>query len=430
MSLKRKRDPSPDSTDTSSSSELEQVKDDPVLSHAAKRKQKKALLKESIPSTKKRKKTEQDTTTIDHPSKRQNSIWVGNLCYKTTPDSLRRFFDGVGEITRVHLPTKFVSNPAAPSEPARRENRGFAYVDFATPDAKKSAIMMTEQPLEGRRLLIKDGDSFDGRPPKPRISHNDDDDDAERQGQVKSQTKFARKILDAQKQSPAPTLFLGNLGFETTVDSIRGLLEAHRSKKKKKKKETAGDDAGGGSASGSTDDKAKKDDPWIRKIRMGTFEDSGLCKGFAFVDFTSIEHATAALIHPKNHQLDGRKLVVEYASADAVRRGGGGGAGPRPKNVKASGGEGHSHRKKKLGSTVDDRADERDLTTMATTMTIKKSKPQEEEKGRRGGAFAKAKVTSGTSRKSRPTPGAALALAKREQVAIVPSQGRRITFDD
>jgi hypothetical protein len=151
---------------------------------------------------------------------------------------------------------------------------------------------------------------------------------------------------------------------------------------------------------------------------------------FAFVDFTSIEYATAALIHPKNHQLDGRKLVVEYASADAVRRGGGGGAGPRPKNVKASGGEGHSHRKKKLGSTVDDRADERDLTTMAITMTIKKSKPQEEEKGRRGGTFAKAKVTSGTSRKSRPTPGAALALAKREQVAIVPSQGRRITFDD
>jgi hypothetical protein len=182
----------------------------------------------------------------------------------------------------------------------------FAYVDFATPDAKKSAIMMSEQPLEGRRLLIKDGaciqlffvfaafrilkcplsslqgDSFDGRPPKPRISHNDDDDDAERQGQGqgKGQTKFARKILDAQKQPPAPTLFLGNLGFETTVDSIRGLLEAHRSKKKKKKKETAGDDdAGGGSASGSTDDKAKKDDPWIRKIRMGTFEDSGLCKG-------------------------------------------------------------------------------------------------------------------------------------------------------
>jgi RNA recognition motif-containing protein len=124
MSLKRKRDPSPDSTDSSSSSELEEVKDDPVLSHAAKRKQKKALLKESIPPTKKQKKKEEDTTTTGHPSKRQNSIWVGNLCYKTTPDSLRRFFEGVGEITRVHLPTKLVSKTAAPGEPARRENRG------------------------------------------------------------------------------------------------------------------------------------------------------------------------------------------------------------------------------------------------------------------------------------------------------------------
>jgi len=33
----------------------------------------------------------------------------------------------------------------------------FAYVDFATPEAKEAAILMTESPLEGRRLLIKDG---------------------------------------------------------------------------------------------------------------------------------------------------------------------------------------------------------------------------------------------------------------------------------
>lgn len=33
----------------------------------------------------------------------------------------------------------------------------FAYVDFATPEAKNAAILMSESPLEGRRLLIKDG---------------------------------------------------------------------------------------------------------------------------------------------------------------------------------------------------------------------------------------------------------------------------------
>ena len=35
----------------------------------------------------------------------------------------------------------------------------FAYVDFATPDAKTVAITLSENPLDGRRLLIKDGES-------------------------------------------------------------------------------------------------------------------------------------------------------------------------------------------------------------------------------------------------------------------------------
>lgn len=33
----------------------------------------------------------------------------------------------------------------------------FAYVDFETPEAKKAAIARSEQPLIGRKLLIKDG---------------------------------------------------------------------------------------------------------------------------------------------------------------------------------------------------------------------------------------------------------------------------------
>ena len=39
------------------------------------------------------------------------------------------------------------------------------------------------------------------------------------------------------------------------------------------------------------------------------------------MDFTSIDHATSVLINPKNHHLNGRELVVQYAGADAVRRG-------------------------------------------------------------------------------------------------------------
>jgi RNA recognition motif-containing protein len=153
---------------------------------------------------------------------------------------------------------------------------------------------------------------------------------------------------------------------------------------------------------------------------------------FAFVDFTNTEHATAALIHPKNHQLDGRKLVVEYASADAVRRGGGPGHKPRKKSGEVHG-EGHSRRKRR-DSVVGDEANEKGSTTTTTTPSRAQEKEKSTTVDRRSDRSAKSNVINGTrtwkSKSSRPAPGAALALAKREQVAIVPHQGRRITFDD
>jgi hypothetical protein len=114
---KRKRE----SSDSSSSSEPGGTEDVAVLSHAAKRKERKAVLKKALAreSPAKKEKKEEHAT---RPLKRENSIWVGNLSYKTTPESLRRFFDGIGEVTRVHLPTKL--GKASPGDPARRENRG------------------------------------------------------------------------------------------------------------------------------------------------------------------------------------------------------------------------------------------------------------------------------------------------------------------
>jgi len=109
----------------------------------------------------------------------------------------------------------------------------------------------------------------------------------------RGQTKFAQRILSAQQQPPAPTLFFGNLGFETTVDSIRGLLEAHKEKKKNANAAattTTSESANDGGANDVDDDDGDDDDPWIRKIRMGTFEDSGLCKGSVSADSPTNSH--------------------------------------------------------------------------------------------------------------------------------------------
>jgi hypothetical protein len=40
----------------------------------------------------------------------------------------------------------------------------FAYVDFLTKEAMEKVISRSEEVLDGRRLLIKDGKSFVGRP--------------------------------------------------------------------------------------------------------------------------------------------------------------------------------------------------------------------------------------------------------------------------
>jgi RNA recognition motif-containing protein len=155
-----------------------------------------------------------------------------------------------------------------------------------------------------------------------------------------------------------------------------------------------------------------------------------LCR-WAFVDFTSIEHATAVLINPKNYRMDGRKLVVEYASADAVRRGG----GAVPKLQKSEGWDvpkklDQQKRERKRTKPLDE-----ELAPAATTDEGRdgrvnrdgrqepphKKRRQFDSQPDRGGPRAK-------SSRNRTKPGAALASAKRESAAIIPSQGQKIKF--
>ncbi|KAJ3788165.1 hypothetical protein GGU10DRAFT_413090 [Lentinula aff. detonsa] len=419
-------------TTHSSSSDLDTADEDdaPALSHAERRRQKKkeklATLKgkEPAPPPSKKRKTDSGKEAGDSSFKRQNSVWIGNLSFKTTPEALRKFFDGVGEISRINLPMKAAHRPNMPAE-----NRGFAYVDFATADAKTIAIALSEKPLLGRKLLIKDGDDFAGRPAAPTV---------EESSGGKTHSKTALKILRAQKQPPAPTLFFGNLPFETTDDNIRQLLDAHRKKPSKGRADRMEEE------DGTEKSKEEGEENWIRRIRLGTFEDSGLCKGFAFVDFSSTDNATSALINLKNHHLNGRNLVVEYASADAVKRG--------PNKPRPSAGEGslgdpkrksyisHSARtnvsrridfdsgigEKKLSNYRADKADSRHDTGEFPTADHEDSSAIEVGRKPRGREFESGPRHKGP--RNRPKPGAALAQAKRQSAAIVPTTGKKIVF--
>ena len=158
---------------------------------------------------------------------------------------------------------------------------------------------------------------------------------------------------------------------------------------------------------------------------------------WAFVDFTSTEHATAALTNPRNHQLNGRKLVVEYASPEAVRRGGG---GPPRKDKK-----GNEHGGKQFGAkpkrdrprwSQQDAGEEREGDAGEAGEAGPPAKRRRSDAGEklhsrdghsslRGSGAGNGK---GPGARPRSKPGAALAMAKREDVSIVPSEGKKIVF--
>lgn len=147
------------------------------------------------------------------------------------------------------------------------KNKGFAFIFFESQESVEKAIALSEQELDGRNLLIKNANNFkkDGAKPPPR-----------------------KPIPGESDMEAFPTLFIGNLSFLTTK---KGLQEKF-------------------SKFGE-----------IKKVRISTFEDTGRCKGYAWIDFKTQAAATLALRSTQKMYLDGHLIKVAYAKESSVKRG-------------------------------------------------------------------------------------------------------------
>ncbi|KAJ8107909.1 hypothetical protein OPT61_g8548 [Boeremia exigua] len=179
-------------------------------------------------------------------------VWVGNLPWSATKDSLRSFITDNTEIkteqiTRVHMPPS--TKPVPAHWTTKPNNKGFAYVDFSTELAMYACIALTETKMDGRALLIKNAKSFEGRPDKPKA-------------EVEETGSRGKVVGKAGGHPPNKRVFVGNLSFDVTKED----LEAHYG------------------PCGS-----------VENIHMATFEDSGKCKGYAWVTFGDVEAATCAV---------------------------------------------------------------------------------------------------------------------------------------
>lgn len=89
-------------------------------------------------------------------------------------------------------------------------------------------------------------------------------------------------------------IFVGNLSFGATEQSVRSLFEAH----------------------GTVD-----------RVNIVTDRDSGQPRGFGFVEMSNDGEGDRAISALNGKELDGRALNVNEARAKAERSGGGGGGG-------------------------------------------------------------------------------------------------------
>ncbi len=87
----------------------------------------------------------------------EKRLYVGNLSYSTTEDSLEALFQQAGTVVKCELMLdKFTSR-----------SRGFAFVEMGThEEAQKAVDMFNDQDLDGRNLRVNIARPREERPPR------------------------------------------------------------------------------------------------------------------------------------------------------------------------------------------------------------------------------------------------------------------------
>ncbi|KAJ2559745.1 nuclear localization sequence binding protein, partial [Coemansia sp. RSA 1836] len=181
------------------------------------------------------------------------SVFVGNLPWSASNESMAEAFGEYGTVVSARIAT----------DSATGRSRGFGYVDFATADARDKAISGGSFDMDGREVRV---------------------DKAEKSA------KPVRGEPGASNTTPSATLFIGNMSFSTTEDSLR---------------------------------EAFAECGTVVSARIPTDRETGRMKGFGYIEFDSVEAATEAMKY-NGTDLDGRNIRLDYSTP---RTGGGEGGG-------------------------------------------------------------------------------------------------------
>lgn len=350
-------------------------------------------------------------------------VWIGNLPWTATKEEVRAFFADKGgidelEITRCYMPWPRQEQIEAKGGhvKAKAQNRGFAYVDFSSPELRDKAITLSDTLMTGRKVLIKDSKSFEGRPEEHGASAG-------------SATRGK-----GEGKPPSQRIFVGNLGFDVSRDD----LVEHFSQ--------AGE---------------------IEDVHMATFEDTGKCKGFAWVRFKELEAAEHAVrgfirkrkagdpgsdaeegedeegsesdegamkVHPDRkkrnkappkqkwwiNRLRGRQMRCEFAEDAQTRYKKRYHKDPNEGNGGSGGGGGDRRNPARDNTVLNGGGEDTGGAADSGARKPRKSGDKEQRRAERAKKHVDARTVA---------PGKALAGAQRNTGAIVQAAGKKVTFD-
>ena len=190
-----------------------------------------------------------------HSAIETSTLFIRNLNFDTSNKRLKEVFEGFDGFLSARVKTK-----TDPKRPGQVLSMGYGFAEFRNRSQAQNA------------LNIMDGSNLDGHHLQIRASHKGIDAAAER-----------RKEDQAHKAASRSTkIVIKNLPFETTKKDVRSLLGTYGQ---------------------------------LRSVRVPKKFDKG-SRGFAFAEFTSEREAENAMESLRNTHLLGRRLVLEFASAE------------------------------------------------------------------------------------------------------------------
>lgn len=195
-----------------------------------------------------------DKTDVDVET---TSLFVRNLNFTTTTARLEETFASLDGFVSARVKTK-----TDPKKPGQTLSMGFGFVEFRTKDQAQAALkVMDGQVLEDHALAVK-------------ASHKGHDAAEERRREDKSRKAAGQRTK----------IIIKNLPFQATKKDIRSLFGTYGQ---------------------------------LRSVRLPKKADY-TPRGFAFADFVTPREAENALNALRDTHLLGRKLVLDFAEAEAV----------------------------------------------------------------------------------------------------------------